>query len=73
MKRGSAWLLHQVDRIRGSKSAPETWARLAEAAKAVERWHDAVRALQAGGFEADAEALRVAQCPDYEPFKPLGK
>ncbi len=73
VKRGSAWLLQQVDRIRGAKSPPETWARLAESAKTAERWHDAVRALQAGGFDADAEALRAEKCPDYEPFKPLGK
>jgi hypothetical protein len=73
VKRGSAWLLQQVDRIRGTSSAPETWSKLAEHAQAAERWLDAVRALSLAGRDADAEALRAAKCPDYDPFKPLGK
>jgi hypothetical protein len=71
--RGSTWLLQQVDRIRGQASPPERWLALAEAAKRAERWLDAVRALQFAGDEAGAEALRLEKCPDYEPFKPLGK
>lgn len=73
VKRGSAWLLQQAERIRGRAAPPETWVRLSEAAQAAERWHDAVRALGIAGREADAEALRLAKCPEYEPFKPLGK
>lgn len=73
VRRGSSWLLQQVDRIRGTPSSPETWSKLADAAQAAERWLDAVRALGTAGREADAEALRQAKCPDYEPFKPLGK
>jgi hypothetical protein len=73
VKRGSAWLLQQVDRIRGTASPAETWSQLAEAAQRAERWHDVVRALGLAGREADAEALRAEKCPDYEPFKPLGK
>ena len=71
--RGSTWLLAQVERIRGTKSAPEMWVALAESAKKAERWYDAVRALQTAGQDADAEAVRLDKCPDYEPFKPLGK
>jgi hypothetical protein len=73
VKRGSSWLLQQAERIRGTPCSPETWAKLAESAQAAERWLDAVRALGFAGREADAEALRAAKCPDYEPFKPLGK
>lgn len=73
VRRGSAWLLQQAERIRGAKSPPETWQRLADAAKAAERWHDAVRALQFAGKPDEAEALRQEKCPEYEPFKPLGK
>lgn len=73
VKRGAAWLLQQVERIRGTQCGADRWSALAEAAQAAERWHDAVRALQIAGREADAEALRTTKCPDYEPFKPLGK
>ena len=73
VRRGSAWLLQQVERIRGAKCTPETWGRLADAAVAAGRPYDAVRALQFAGRDADAEALRAEKCPDYEPFKPLGK
>ncbi|MCE9634330.1 MAG: hypothetical protein K8T90_01380 [Planctomycetes bacterium] len=73
VKRGAAWLLSQADRIRGKASPPETWVRLAESAQAAERWIDAVRALGLAGRETEAEALRQAKCPDYDPFKPLGK
>ena len=73
VRRGSVWLLQQVERIRGTKASPETWGRLADAASGAGRSFDTVRALQLAGREADAEAYRVANCPDYEPFKPLGK
>ena len=73
VQRGAAWLLSQADRIRGKASSPETWGRLAESAQKAERWIDAVRALGLAGREAEAEALRQAKCPDYDPFKPLGK
>ncbi len=71
--RGSAWLLQQVERISGKKASPEKWTRLAEAATKNERWRDAVRALSTAGDAAQAEALRAERCPDYDPFKPLGK
>jgi hypothetical protein len=71
--RGSAWLLAQVERVSGRKSDPATWERLSEAAARSERWLDAVRALQTAGKPEEAEALRLEKCPDYEPFKPLGK
>jgi hypothetical protein len=73
LRRGAAWLLQQVERIRGTKCPPETWSKLAEAAERAERHLDAVRALQIAGRDADAEAYRQGHCPDYEPFKPLGK
>ena len=73
IKRGSAWLLQQVERISGNPVPPETWVRLSESAQAAERWLDAVRALGIAGRGEEAEALRVQKCPDYEPFKPLGK
>jgi len=71
--RGSTWLLQQVERISGKKATPEKWMRLADAAQKNERWRDAVRALSLAGDSATAEALRVQMCPEYEPFKPLGK
>jgi len=71
--RGSAWLLSQVERIRGQKCDAATWARLSDAAARNERWRDAVRALSLAGEGERAEALRVEKCPEYEPFKPLGK
>jgi hypothetical protein len=73
VKRGCTWLLQQVDRIRGAKSPAERWVALANAAKQAERWYDAVRALQFAGQDAEADALRAEKCPDYDPFKPLGK
>ena len=73
VSRGSAWLLAQVERIRGTKSSTETWVALSASAAKAERWYDAVRALQSAGLDADAEAIRAVHCPDYEPFKPLGK
>jgi len=73
VERGAAWLLAQADRVRGEKSPPDAWERLAAAAQSRERWYDAVRALEAAGKPDEAEALRQERCPDYEPFKPLGK
>ena len=32
-----------------------------------------VRALVSMGDEELAEQIRATHCPDYEPFKPLGK
>jgi heme oxygenase len=71
--RGAAWLLQQVERISGKKCDPEQWQKLSDAAGRAERWRDAVRALALAGKTAEAEALRLEKCPDYEPFKPLGK
>jgi hypothetical protein len=71
--RGSAWLLQQVERISGKKAGPEKWTRLSESASKHERWRDAVRALGMAGDAEKAEALRVEKCPEYDPFKPLGK
>lgn len=71
--RGSSWLLGQVERIRGAKASPEQWSALAQKAQDAGRFTDSVRALQAAGRPEDAEAARLANCPDYEPFKPLGK
>jgi hypothetical protein len=71
--RGSAWLLQQVERIGGKKADPAKWEQLAESATRHERWRDAVRALANAGKPEEAEALRAAKCPEYEPFKPLGK
>src|SRR5687767_4534079 len=71
--RGSAWLLQQVERISGKKAEPPEWVRLSESAARAERWRDAVRALASAGEAEKAEALRLEKCPDYDPFKPLGK
>lgn len=70
---GSAWLLQQVERISGKKCDPAQWVKLSEQAARSERWRDAVRALALSGDAAGAEALRASKCPDYDPFKPLGK
>ena len=71
--RGAAWLLQQVERIAGKKAEPEQWRKLSEAAARAERWRDAVRALALAGDAEKAEELRAQKCPDYQPFKPLGK
>lgn len=70
---GSSWLLQQVERISGKKAASSQWEKLSDAAARLERWRDAVRALSLGGMPERAEALRGEKCPDYDPFKPLGK
>jgi len=70
---GSAWLLSQVERISGKKADPSLWEKLSDSAARNERWRDAVRALSLGGQGERAEALRAEKCPDYDPFKPLGK
>jgi hypothetical protein len=71
--RGSAWLLSQVERISGKKADAATWVKLSESAARNERWRDAVRAMAMSGQAEAAEALRLEKCPEYEPFKPLGK
>jgi hypothetical protein len=71
--RGSAWLLQQVERISGKKSDPALWVKLSESAARAERWRDAVRALAVAGMPDEAEKMRLEKCPEYEPFKPLGK
>jgi hypothetical protein len=71
--RGSAWLLSQVERISGKKAGPEKWQRLSESASKNERLRDAVRAMSMTGDVEKAEAMRAETCPEYEPFKPLGK
>jgi hypothetical protein len=73
VERGSAWLLAQVERVLGQRQGPEPWERLSASAAARERWFDAVRALEAAGKPEEAEALRQEHCPEYEPFRPLGK
>ena len=70
---GSPFLLSQVERLTGEKRPESDWRAVAEGAQKAERWMDAVRALQGGGFEDEAEALRQDKCPEYEPFKPQNK
>lgn len=72
-KQGSAFLLQQVERLSGSKASEEEWVTLSKTAGNAGRWLDAVRALMAAGRAEEAEALRLERCPDYDPFKPLGK
>ncbi len=73
VKRGSAFLLQAVERLRGTKADTARWTEVATSALANERYVDAVRAYASLGDEARAEEIRVRHCPDYEPFKPLGK
>lgn len=73
VKSGAAWLLQQVERIQGKKADPSVWEQLSDSAARAERWRDAVRALSLAGQPERAEALRLEKCPDYDPFKPLGK
>ena len=70
---GASWLLQQIERISGKKCDPAQWGKLSDSAARAERWRDAVRALAMAGKPAEAEALRAEKCPDYDPFKPLGK
>ena len=71
--RGSVWLLAQVERISGKKCDADQWMKVSASAAAGERWRDAVRALGMSGRTDEAEALRTEKCPDFDPFKPLGK
>ena len=73
VSRGAAWLLSQVERISGKKADADAWLKLSESAVRAERWRDAVRALAMAGMPAEAEALKLEKCPEYDPFKPLGK
>lgn len=73
VERGAAWLLQQVERISGKKADAADWRKLSDAAARSERWRDAVRALALAGDAEQAEALRAQKCPEYQPFKPLGK
>ena len=73
LENGSPFLLQQVERLTGGKHDEATWTALAERALQDERYVEAVRALTAGGLDERAEELRLEHCPDYEPFKPLGK
>jgi len=73
VKRGSAFLLQAAERLSGNESDPSTWKQLADTAFQAERYLDAVRAYAVMGDEERAEQIRATHCPDYEPFKPLGK
>jgi hypothetical protein len=70
---GAVWLLQQIERITGTKAESAQWLALSDSAGRSERWRDAVRALAFSGNGEGAEALRAAKCPEYDPFKPLGK
>ncbi len=72
-KRGSAFLLQAAERLGSDKRSTDEWTTLAEAALRAERYLDAVRAYTAAGNEAKSEEVRLAHCPDYEPFRPQGK
>ncbi len=70
---GVAFLLQAVERLRGDSADPSVWKRVADAALTKERFLDAVRAYSLMGDEERAEQIRLTHCPDFEPFKPLGK
>lgn len=73
MAEGSAFLLQAVERLSGEKVDPTSWKRVADTALTKERFLDAVRAYAAMGDEERSEQIRQTHCPDYDPFKPLGK
>jgi len=73
MKRGSAFLLQASERLSDEPAGPSNWKRLAETAFEAERYLDSVRAFAAMGDDERAEQIRATHCPDYDPFKPLGK
>ena len=73
LSEGSSFLLGAVERLRDGKADPSLWKRVADTALGKERFLDAVRAYAAMGDEERAEEIRQTHCPDYEPFKPLGK
>jgi len=73
MKRGSAFLLQAAERLSGEPASPSDWKRTADTAFEAGRYLDAVRAYASMGDEDRAEQIRATHCPDYEPFKPLGK
>ena len=72
-KEGSAFLLQAVERLRDATCDPSLWKRVADTALTKERFLDAVRAYAAMGDTERSEQIRQTHCPDYEPFKPLGK
>ena len=73
LKRGSAFLLQAVERLTDTPADPSLWKQVADTAFSAERYLDAVRAYAAMGDEERSEQIRATHCPDYEPFKPLGK
>ena len=70
---GSAFLLQSFERLSGETADPTSWKRLADTALTKERFLDAVRAFAAMGDLERSEQIRQTHCPDYDPFKPLGK
>ncbi len=70
---GSPFLLQQVERLSGQKRDDATWEAVVAKCLAAERYVDAVRALNGRGESERAEEIRAEHCPDYDPFKPLGK
>lgn len=56
-----------------AETKPAEWKELAEAAKRAERWFEAILALEKGGEQAAADALRAEKCPDFQPLKPANK
>jgi hypothetical protein len=73
LKRGSAFLLQAAERLGDQPADPALWKQLGDTAFKAERYLDAVRAYACMGDEELAEQIRATHCPDYEPFKPLGK
>ncbi len=63
----------RANQLLKSEAQPAEYREIAEAAKRAERWYEAVSALERAGDQEAADALRAEKCPDYKPFKPVGK
>jgi hypothetical protein len=70
---GSPFLLQQWERLSGTKAGPDLWQQVSRTAAEAGRFMDAVRALRLCDMDEEAEALRLAKCPDFDPFRPDNK
>lgn len=70
---GDAFALFHACRLLRAEAAASEWRDLATRAEMAGRFYDAVNALERAGEPEKAEALRLAKCPEFRPFKPAGK
>lgn len=73
LEASSPFLLQQAERLGSGPHDESVWIAMAERCLTDGRPVEAVRALTIAGLEERAEEVRLEHCPEYEPFRPLGK